>query len=111
MGSFLKSRTSGAGVKKPLGVIPGMKRPMGEVGAPAPVGGTDIFAFAEHWGLDEEAVEGLAGVPEEVQIDIMSTFAPKNSTGNVKNLFMSFLKSRSGAKRPRMMSTMNMMVS
>merc|ERR1712039_987459 len=97
---------------RPLGGSPaqvgpggGFKRPMFEVAPPGPVGGSDIFTFADHWGLDEEAVEGPGSMPEEVQLDIMATFAPRDTTRDVKNLFMSFLKSRSsgpGVKRSRL---------
>merc|ERR1712187_163907 len=82
----------------------GFKRPMSEVAPSLPFGGSDIFAFAEHWGLDEESVEGLGSMPEEVQLDIMATFAPRDTTRDVKNLFMSFLKSRAsgpGNKKQR----------
>merc|ERR1712039_483707 len=88
-----------------VGPSMGIKRQRAvEEAAPVPIGGTDIFAFTEHWNLDEEALGGLGEMPEEVQQDIMNTFAPRNTTKDVKNLFMSFLRSRASgpvAKKPR----------
>merc|ERR1712137_1330471 len=85
--SFLKSRTVAAGLAPGLGVkrpAAGIKRPIADVGATGPIGGNDVVAFINHWGLDQDALDALVALPEDMQLEVMATFAPKSTTQNVK---------------------------
>jgi len=53
----------------------------------------DVEAFLSHWGLDTAACELLLGQPPHVQARVMTEFAPKPGTRDVKRLFQGFMKS------------------
>merc|ERR1712224_1091712 len=50
--------------------------------------------FCAHWGLDDECLAALTGLPIAVQNDIIGKFAPKATTRDVKRLFMGFVRSQ-----------------
>jgi len=50
--------------------------------------------FGDTWRLNETAMQALKGLDQATQMERMRTFAPRDSTKDVNNLFLSFLKSR-----------------
>lgn len=58
---------------------------------------SDIVAFIEKFGLDEECMIQLKQQSPSVARDVMSSFQPKPETENVRSLFLSFLRSVSNA--------------
>jgi hypothetical protein len=64
-----------------------------------PVAAHELHDFGQSWGLDAECVAALLGQPTEVQRAVLERFRPKETTRDVKRLFMSFLTSlTSGGK-------------
>jgi len=53
--------------------------------------------FGDTWRLNETAMQALKGLDQATQMERMRTFAPRDSTKDVNNLFLSFLKSRGNA--------------
>merc|ERR1712232_1309237 len=65
---FLKSMGSpmqgvNGGMSQPGPGI-GMKRSLAQISTSAPLGGADVYMFAEQRGLDEECVAALLDMPE-----------------------------------------------
>eukprot|EP00438_Fugacium_kawagutii_P036767 Skav205323 [mRNA] locus=scaffold3444:317082:318994:- [translate_table: standard] len=54
---------------------------------------SDILAFTEQFGLDEECMIQLKQQQPSVVRDVIASFRPKPETENVRSLFLSFLRS------------------
>merc|ERR1712039_41057 len=59
----------------------------------------EVEEFLALWGLDDESAEAMAAHSYDVQMDVVSKFAPKGKTQNIKSLFMGFLRSRASGPR------------
>eukprot|EP00930_Biecheleria_cincta_P029031 TRINITY_DN20191_c0_g1_i2.p1 TRINITY_DN20191_c0_g1~~TRINITY_DN20191_c0_g1_i2.p1 ORF type:complete len:568 (+),score=142.83 TRINITY_DN20191_c0_g1_i2:37-1740(+) len=53
----------------------------------------EIFAFADHWQLDEDCVQELMQHSPQVINDVIAGFSPKGYTVNLRNLFFSYMNS------------------
>lgn len=59
----------------------------------------ELMQFLQVWGLDDEAAAILMERPAEVQREVLTTFAPKAGTRDIKKLFIGFLNSISRSAR------------
>merc|ERR1719199_472970 len=55
----------------------------------------EVEQLVQTWGLDEECVAALASQNPDVQRALLDRFEPKETTRDVKGLFMSFLRTLS----------------
>lgn len=51
-------------------------------------------AFVQKWGLNDQAANFLWDMPADARNDVIASFAPRQDTRDVSNLFMSFAKKR-----------------
>eukprot|EP00397_Hematodinium_sp_SG-2012_P038585 GEMP01041996.1.p1 GENE.GEMP01041996.1~~GEMP01041996.1.p1 ORF type:complete len:422 (+),score=95.28 GEMP01041996.1:54-1319(+) len=70
-------------------------------GAPAedviPADPETVQAFCTKWDLNEEAVEFLESLDPQKQTDVMDHFEPRDTSRDVNRIFLSFVRSRTGA--------------
>eukprot|EP00747_Dinoflagellata_sp_TGD_P032851 gnl/TRDRNA2_/TRDRNA2_136248_c0_seq2.p1 gnl/TRDRNA2_/TRDRNA2_136248_c0~~gnl/TRDRNA2_/TRDRNA2_136248_c0_seq2.p1 ORF type:complete len:556 (+),score=105.81 gnl/TRDRNA2_/TRDRNA2_136248_c0_seq2:61-1668(+) len=54
---------------------------------------TEIYRFAQQWGLDVASTEMMMSYPAEVQRETLNSFCPKADTRDVRSLLAGFMKS------------------
>jgi len=62
---------------------------------------TSLDDFIDKWQLNEISQKYLSELSPASQDDLMATFAPRDTSRDVNGLFISFVKSRKGAKMER----------
>ena len=53
----------------------------------------ELLLFTQHWSLDDECVSALMAQSPDIKQKVMTEFAPKPGTRNLKSLFFAFLRS------------------
>jgi len=56
--------------------------------------GTPLESFAQHWGIDDDAIQTLQSLPDALQNEVMAEFDPPAGTMNVSGKLSAFIRSK-----------------
>ena len=48
--------------------------------------------FVDNWSLDDQAAQVLAGLPEDILNDVVTTFQPRDLTREVNSVFHAYVR-------------------